>query len=59
MEYLMTVSSLVRTVETIYFVRKSSAIILTLFAVQLEKIAMRNQTKRWKKYYLVIYEKEA
>ena len=46
MQYLMTVSSLVRTVETIYFVRKSSAIILTLVAVQLEKIAMRNQTKR-------------
>jgi hypothetical protein len=55
----MTVSSLVRTVETIYFVRKYSAIILTLVAVQLEKIAMRNQTKRRKKYYGVIYEKEA
>ena len=41
----MTMSSLVRTVETIYFVRKSSAIILTLVAVQLEKIAMRNQLR--------------
>jgi len=46
MQYLMIVSSLVRTVETIYFVRKSSAIILTLVAVRLEKIAMRNQIKR-------------
>ena len=43
MQYLMTVSNLVLTVKTIYFVRKSSAVILTLVTVQLEKIAMRNQ----------------
>lgn len=45
MQYLMTVSSLVRTVETIYSVRKSSAIILTLVAVQLEKIAIETKLR--------------
>jgi len=37
MQYLMTVSSLVRTVETIYFVRKSCVLVVTLFAVQLQR----------------------
>jgi hypothetical protein len=31
------VSSLVRTVETIYFVRKSSVLVVTLVAVQLHR----------------------